>query len=492
MRGRKLKQDVVVNLVFAVIKVVALMWAIRIAGMVFLPAILGLFLLARRLSSTGAHLFQLGMSQTLLRYVSMSVEDAGLKRSYVLLAVLVWLVLIAVFTPVFYGFRGPLANWFFPNTEGNEAVAFWTGMLLLTTVIHFVTHSILVAELRMVSANVIALMNISGFLLLALLWRGEDATPVGILQFQALAMAALSLGVVVAYLIELRGAPWLDRRIWGTVSRVFIYYGLPRGAITFLDMGTLSIGPWLLRTEVDEAGFLIIALTLVQAIQTAIKPVVEVASVVTARFVGRKDDDSIGEGVRLMLGTILYVTLLAMAVIIPWTDHLIRLWLTDVTVIEGVLPYLSILLWGILPFTIFQGLKGIIEMRWFQPLNFYTLLLGVGVQLVVYKLIETYSGATGAVSVSILAGFWTMGVLTLVWVRSYLPPVSYLGLGRLAIVAATLAVLNAWIASRAGLLGAALAVFLSGAMIVIVFLFLFFTPFVLSFLAFVWSRNIQE
>src|SRR5213595_2551289 len=81
MRGdlitkRQARSDVAINIGFAVIRLAALLWVIRLAGVVFPAETLGVFLLARRLASTAAHLFQLGSSQTLLRCLPM-VKSAG-------------------------------------------------------------------------------------------------------------------------------------------------------------------------------------------------------------------------------------------------------------------------------------------------------------------------------------------------------------------------------------------------------------------------------
>ena len=221
MRGRRLKRDVAVNAIFAVLKIAFLLWVIRIAGAVFLPATLGLFLLARRISATGANLLQLGMSQTLRRRISMNVEDVAVKRAYVVVALLMWLGLALGLAIALPSFEKPLAAWLFPSAPGSEPLAFLTGLLLLGIVLSFIASSILVAERRMVRANIVGVLNISGFLILVLLWKGNDATPVGVLQFQAVAMAALSLVVVGAYLIELRRTPWLGGGVWTGACKEF-------------------------------------------------------------------------------------------------------------------------------------------------------------------------------------------------------------------------------------------------------------------------------
>lgn len=486
MRGQKLKRDVVVNLVFACVKILALMWVIRLAGFYFAPSALGLFLLARRLSSTGANLLQLGMSQTLLRYVSLNAAHPGVKLAYVLLAALGWLGVTLVAVPAFYALHGTLTAYCYPRASDGPALTSWTGLLLLATVLNFVVYSTFLAERRMILANVTELLNASGFLLLALLWSGPRATPLGTLQFQAVAVVGLSLAALVLYLAPKWRATWPAVGAWPPAARTFLSYGLPRGAITFLEMCLLFVGPWLLRGQVEQSGYLIIALTLVRVIESGIGPVVQVAAVVTAGLVGRGDEASIGEGVRLMFGTILHATVVVTAVTIPWVPQLVRLWLSDAHVVAGVLPFFFTLMWGILPYAVFQGLKGVVEVRWVQPLNLYTLLLGIGTQFLVLYTMQASLGPERAISLAMLASFWAMGVPTLLWMRAYLRPLGYFGMGRLVVGGLLVAILNAWLATHVDPGWGLLAVALSAAALAAILGLMIPSPFVRSLRAFVW------
>jgi hypothetical protein len=486
LRGKKIKKDIAINLFFAVTKIIILLWVVRISSSIFDSTVLGAFLLARKYSSTGATFFQLGFSQTLLRYISMNVTDKTLKRVYVLWPVHVWMILLAIFVLVFPSIRDGLAAWLFPNTYEHELLTLWTGILLFVLILHYIVSAALMAERCIVIANVFTLMNVGGFLLVVLWWQEQSATPVGVLRFQTSAMASLSLVVLAVYLYHLRSSPWPEGQIWLRVGLTFVSYGIPRSAVTFLDTGLLLIGPWLLRYEPDEAGFLLVALTVIQTLQAAILPITQITSIVTARFVSHKDEESISEGIRLVFGAVLYITVLLLAILIPWSELLMRVWLHDAAVIDGVLRYFPYLISGILPYAIFQGLKGIIEMRWFRPLNLYTLLLGVGVQLVVYALLQPALGTTEAVCISILAAFFTVGIMTIVWMSPYLRPISYWGCSRLAAVAAALVALNARLAHNSRALDAVFAIFISATVIFVVLGLAFPTLFVHSFRKFFW------
>jgi len=489
MITRRLQRDMVVSLCFVVLNSFAMMWMIRIGGTIFPPIILGLFLLARRLSSVGAHLLHLGMPQTLLRHISLHFMDEEKKHLYVGIALLIWVGLFLFITPGFYVMNSVLAVWLFPSAEDNTELTFWVCILALNTVLSFITYATLLAERWIVRAYLVEFMNVSGFLLVALLWRGKEATPEGVLQFQAVAMLALSFSVLALYFRKTR-VPRPRLKVWEETLRVFISYGIPRTLIPFLDILILSIGPWLLRASLNEAGFLVIALTLVQMIQAGIAPMMQIASVAAARLIGIGDHTSVSAGIRLLFGLIMYATILTLVLLAPWFEYLLGIWLKEPKLIEGVSRYFAVLVWGILPIAIFHSLKGMIEMLWVQPFNLYTLLLGVGVQVGLYITLSPWVNSFSAICISILVAYWGMGLITLIRVGpSYLRPVCYWGLERLTIVAAVVLGLNIWLEKCLGRSGILLGVSFSIVIIVIGLGLFTSAPIVRAVQATIWSRS---
>jgi hypothetical protein len=490
MRTSKFKKDVLINVAFGGLNLLALMWIVRFAGIVFAPYALGYFLLSRRISEAGGNLLQFGSSKTLMRYLSINIEDPESKRNFVVFSGLMWGIITVTLVPIFYGFRDIWARWWFSEGADYELMAFWSGILMLATVINFIAANILLAERRMVSTNIVSLLNVAGFLILPLfLLPSANQGLQGIVQvirFQALGMILLSMGVIVSYLKQLR-LPFLPglSELKAT-GKVFRDYGLVRTVSPFLDTLILLIGPWLLRKRIEEAGFLIIALTLVKVIQVAINPIVEVASITAARYLGQERDDLINEGVKLILGTSLYVTVISIVIFFPWCHYLLQLWLHETRIVQGVLPYINILLWGLLPFTIFHSLKGIIEIRWVRPFNLVTLLAATTVTLLAYQLISGIWGPFWGICIALLAGFWLMGLLSIFWLRECLQgAIHYFGIVRLAGLSALLAGLNVWSANQPVLWFGVLLSSISTILVLALVLFVMPSPFICDFRKFV-------
>lgn len=465
MRGQKLKQDAITNVVGGFVVAGTLMWVIRIAGAVFEPALLGFFLLARRMSGLGAHLFQLGMSQTLYRYLPINTDNASSRRGYLSFAALVWLGEVVLFVPLGYALRRSLGEWWFPGMEGNALLGFCVVLLGLSSIIHYVVTPILFAARRILLAKVVDLFNMGGSLLFLFLVLRERATPSSALGFQALANIAVTLAILGISLSRLRGAPWPDRETRRGIRLDFVRYGLPRSVITFLDMGLWVVGPWLLRHNPDEAGFLIIALTINRLIQMFVLPITKLASVVTARYVGLGDEASIQEGVRLVFGLAVYVSVLAMAAIAPWGDQIHHIWLSTPQLAEGASRWFVWVCWGIVPVTVLHALMGIIEVRWVVPLNLYTLLAGFGAQGVFYYTFRSYLGTSEAVGISLVVMFWVGGLMTVWWIVGDLRPLSYFGFMRLGIATGLIGLSNVCAEMTGSIWAAVLALVFTGLVI---------------------------
>ncbi len=491
--GRQARLGVVINTSFAVVRLAALLWVIRRAALIFAPETLGVFLLARRLASTSAHVLQLGSSQTLLRYLSTS-DSSAIRRRYVAVTCAGWIGLVSITFAAFLPIRSWVAASVFPGLEEAISLTWWTFMLSIASVLGFIAYSTLLAERRLILANLVELMSVSGLLLLGLFWSRSVPTPAALVRFQTLGLVFLSVVAVATYLIatrrpESRSDP---APTWTEAGRVLVAYGFPRGGIAALDIIVVTIGPWLLRDQPAEAGYLLMALTIIQAVPVALAPTAQIASILAARLVGRGELTRLREEVRLLLGGTLYAATLALAILLPWSRYALQLWLGDAAIVSGVSFYLSWLLWGILPLAFFQALRGIIEMRWLAPRNLWTLAVAVAVHLLAYELGKGFFGEGASVRAALVATFGTMGVLTFAWLdTSWWRPLRYWGLGRLASVAALVALVNFLLAEWPGSLELLVGIVLTG-VIVVIGLGGAPPPVVRAIRAFVWPRTALE
>ena len=452
MPGRAVKRDAALNLACSFVKVVGVLLVIRYAGQLLTPAAFGLFLLARRIAEMLANLLQAGASQTLRRYQSIH-QLSSLRMLYLLAA----LTMVAVTTSVFclavvFGGGRPLAELAFGRAFATRALGLWLGMLSIAMVFHFMANSLLLSHRRVVMANILDFLNASLWLLACMWLLGPRASVLHLIRFQASATLATSLAVLSWFVVSL----WLSRRErvdWSQAPaalRESVAYGLPRGVIPSAELLFYSLGPWLLRNNAAEAGYLIVAFTVLRLCRTVIQPAALVFGIAVARLVGRGDEASLRRGIALLLGVLLCMGALLTAVTLPWTRLLLGLWLGNPEMASRINVYATLIVLAMTPAAVFQGLKEPIEMIWKRPRNLLTILVVLAVLAVWIPATRGVFTPARSVIYGYLVAFWIAAGISVLWVRGYLQPVGYFGLGRLLPLAGLVWALNALAAHVSG------------------------------------------
>jgi hypothetical protein len=462
-RGHRLRREAIANVAIAPLRAIAVAWVIQIAGGAFAPAVLGAFMLARRVASTAASLLQLGASHALKRFVAGAGADAAEKRRYLAAALTLTGIAVSAVIAIVALLAKPLAEFIFTATP-RISLIFATGALTIGTMASYLPFSWFLAERRIVFANVVEFASTSGFLILAFLVLKGSATPERVLGLQALGMVLVSMGVMTGAYRGLRDRCSDGAVLTGRAMQDAVAFGAPRSLVSFMDMLVLLIGPWLLRSDLAAAGYLIIALTIVRLVQSALAPLSQVASIATARLVGRGASEDVRYGTRLLTSAALLGGGVALAFCYPWLDRLLALWLPTPSLREGVAVYARVLLLGLIPYGVFQALKGVVEMRWITPWNLVSLGAAAAVQVLLSWLLGARFPFPLACVIAVTASFWVLGLLTLIWVREDLVPIRDLGVPWIVGAIGALWFANAKLAQ----IGSAWSALIGGGLVVVV------------------------
>ncbi|QMV41720.1 MATE family efflux transporter [Cohnella cholangitidis] len=423
MSPKNVKSEIAINLIFALIKSIAMLMVVRIAGMEFTPFMLGIFLLSRRASNTGANLFQFGMSQTLQRYVSLNLHNK-LKYIYILFALIIWIITAALTFPIIYFYSDLFSIWLFPNLSNGEDLALWTLSIIVIFSLHYIIYSTLLAERKIFQANILELLNSSGILLLIFILSNNPEVD-EVIKWQAIFMLMILLCYAITALFKVSFVR-IHRGVIKEVARNFLYYGATRGVITFLDMLFLMISPWLLRYSLEQSGYLLIALTMFNMILTIIMPISQIVSLSAARILNQ--DPSINvKKINWMFGSLLYTSTILIVLILPWCKEILMVWLGEEQLVEGTYPYLLLILLCILPFTLYRGMKGLIEILWDKPYNLYSLVCAILVHIVTYYILEQFISSIDAVKISLLMACCSLALITIITIYSHLSSLRYFG-----------------------------------------------------------------
>lgn len=430
--------EIITNIIFTAIKSIFMLMVVNAAGAVFTPYMLGIFLLSRRISNTGANLIQLGMSQTIQRYVSLHLGDRS-KYHYIFIALCIWIVIAFISFPAIYLFVDFFSGMFFPNYDAGNELVIWTLHIVILFGLHYIIYSSLLAERKIVQANIVELLNSSGFILLIFLIIDQPSVSFGI-KWQAILMLVLSGCYFMKYLFEMRNMK-MDKAALKEAFKIFVHYGTPRGLISFLEMLFLMISPWLLRVDPEQLGYLLISLTLFNMISTLVLPVSQIVSLSIARVLNQ-DPGIRKKQMNWMFGSLLYTSLILTAVILPWCKELLEVWLGNETLAEGAYSYTIIIFICLLPYTLYRGMKGLIEMMWVKPYNLIVLICAILVHVGSYYILLQFISSIDAVKASILLGCCTLGIFTIAIIYSDLHHAKYLGFPALAMVLTFIFALN--------------------------------------------------
>ena len=453
-RGRKLRSDVLITLVFALLKALAVLWSIRLAESLYPAVLLGIYLLSRRVASTLPALTALGVSNTLQRYVPLGGDEPRTNVPLLFAGVVLTIAVNALVFLIYVLLGRSAPGLLLPDTggyDGLRALALWTLIQCALIALHFVLIGALVGKRRMLAANVVDLLVIGGWQILAFSYYGAGASPVIVTRFQALAMIVTTLpGLALLFLREKSaarlGLSLPERSVW----KVFLTYGATRGGVTFLDALLVTQGPWLLRNRPAEIGYLIVALTIPRLVVTALSSVNSVASVAAAGLLGREDHHGVKVGVNMAIGLVTSSAVLAAAVLAPFVHPLLGVWLTTASAIhavESLAPYLLIVLPAV---ALFHGLKGIVDVQDVFPYNLINLVIANLIMWLGYELLRFVVGPLLAVVIAFGLSSVVLAGSTLFVLRRWLMDFWYFTPGRLVVTAAGAWLICAAIARTVG------------------------------------------
>jgi hypothetical protein len=421
---------------------------IRYASKVFIPAVLGLFLLSRRIAELIANFMQLGASQMLRCYLPKN-EKTEVQILYILAGLNVLFFSAVVFMIILMSALNFWANLAFPGYSSPQTLMFWTGMLAISSVLEYICSSILLAKGRVLACNFIE-GAYTGFWMLLAIWLLQNRlTVINLTKIQMFTSCVISCVILFSFI--LRNSRSLSRASlaeYRSVLQESCAYSLPRSGIPFLDVALLLIGPWLLRHSPENAGYLIIAFFVLRSGRLVITPVSKMTSIYVTSLIGKKDKATLIKGMSLLFGGLTYLGFLSFSFLYPWAYTLLKIWLGDIKLANSVLGFAKILLFSLPLFVVYQGLKEQIEMVSKRPLNFYILFVAICTMVGVFYVAGIVFSPDASILYGYLFAFLVSAVLSILCVKDYLAPFRYFGYPRMLLVSGIVFLINMAFAER--------------------------------------------
>jgi len=456
---RKLKLDFITQVIFALIKPVAFMLVIKMAGVILNPYNLGLFLFCRRLSSTGGALFQLGSTQTLMRYFSMDQSDSNKKTLYILSSLFFFLTLTIGSFSLLYIFKSPIEKILFSGIEYSEGFPPWILGLLLAYVLNCMLMAILISERKLITLNIIQMLVGSGFVLLYFFLYAGEISVLGIIKYETVAIFLLSVTLFISLLYnEKIKFSFYNKKDWFEVIRTYFNYGLSRGMVSALDMLLFLIGSWLVKDDMAQVGNLLISMASFKLIQVVMLPIGQLSGVVLTQSSG--DKSSLRKGITLLVGGCIVLIVPILSVVVPWMNELLSMWVGESSSVK-VASFLMIIIWATLPYALYQGLYVTIDMLWKSPKNLYSLTMAISIHLIVFLALSQFVNPQLSVAIAFLVAVFFLGAKVLLDVSQYLTEFPSIGLMRFISLVGSLFYINNTLADVGGMGAFALSAVIS-------------------------------
>ncbi len=410
----KISLDVLFSSLFAVLAVLFNFWLIKEAEFYLSAALLGTFMLIRRLGPTFSNLSQLGCSQALIRFTSLNKDDAEKIKSYFFIAIVLWSIsaLILLFLYTFFG--EAIGKLLLPDVKDRKYYLVLTFTYISILHLSYLILPYFLNLRKILMYNFINMMNASLVMLLVFLIVANSDNLIEVLAISLKIMAIFQL-LILGYIISKLGLyKFPSKKMLLTESGAFFKYGLPRAAMTFLEMFMLTVGSLLVKKDYETVGSFLIAITLARVILIILQPLSLLSSVIVGH---NSDTDKPKKTLNLLFGGIIYSSVLVIIIMYNWIDVLISFWLTKEDTIVDVVFVFKILVFGLVPYCIFQGLKGFIEIRFFKPLNLFSIAIATAIHVLLFFILKQVYDKLFALSFSLMVAFVAMGLWSYFWCR---------------------------------------------------------------------------
>lgn len=410
----KLSKDLFFSTVFSGLNILLLFWLTSKAEYLLSSIVLGVFLSMRRVAASFTNLSQLGASQAIIRFVSLNKEDKEKHKIYFFISIIGWFfsVLMLLFIYIFFGDK--LAELTFNNNTNRKIYFLYTLWYIAILHLIYIVQPFFLTQRKIITYNLINTVNSSVIFLIAFIYFQKNVELIVILNFSFILMSILQLILLFYIIIKLRIYNIPSKNSIFKNGKLFYLYSAPRAIITFLDTFLLAIATFLVINDEDVLASFFLTIVLARTILVVLQPVSKLSSVIIGNNNALEKQK---QAINIMTGSILYFTILFLIIMINWLNVLINFWLSKDEIIINVLYAFDIVAIGLIPYAIFNGLKGIIEVKFFKPYNLFSLIVAIILHVVFFLVLKTKCSMLFSLSISLAGAFISLGVLTIYWCR---------------------------------------------------------------------------
>ncbi len=368
--GKDTRSLTKLNILMSLVKAALLLYTLHIAEAALSAAALGLILLSRRVAVTMAALIQVGAAQAIQRFVSIYNNDPVKQSSYYsasMLIVAVTVLLFGLLSFVLGDSYGP----FLLGLDNYNTTLFW-GTVLLTVgfTLNFVSYASWISHFKVVHANVIEIPVVAGVLWFVLVYL-DSADASQIVLDLALLTVLFAIGGVFWFQVTLgRTNRLLVKPQPGVIGQT-LGFGIPRCINAWLDVGLLTVAPWMLRTDTEQAGYFIVALVVYRMMQIGLAPITQILSLKIAGSHAAEFKRRFLQAFWKLLGITVFLAGMLSIAIYPLSEEILGFVFSNVDYIEGVNFYFRSVLIVFPMAMLYYVCRDVLDLGYARPLVLY-------------------------------------------------------------------------------------------------------------------------
>lgn len=389
----------------------------------FGPEGVGIYSLIRRVIGFLQPLLLLGLTVGIPRYIAMSKngEETAAYMKSGSIAIVLFSIAIIVFFNLFDDF-------FSQALFGSISYAYLIvplSICLLGLNVHSLVYSYLRGKLMVKVFNLLQIINVMLVPIVILV----SLNGVAVEKFIALAGAVnIFVALVFASVFFSEKAQRMGKNVFESSFWRLLGYSLPRIPADFSLALLFSLGPIIaIRfVPIEEVGYLSVSQSLLNAAGSIIAPLGLIILPKVSGLIKEKKKFEIKEGVNIFIGAIIQCSIFIYFQMIIFSDAIIGFWLGS-GFLEAA-PVMRIVFVSVIFFTMYVGMRSILDAVEHKPLNTINLLLSLSIFLIssyyflfIYKVLPAIISLGAAFSFSMAY----LGISTYGSIRKIYPEKSW-------------------------------------------------------------------
>ena len=352
----------------------------------------------------------LGLGVAIPRFVAYSSQSTAKNPDYYFLGATGILVIVTLITlSIIYVARRGIAFLIFGSYEYTHLIL-PIALLLIGVISHVLSYTYFQGKLSMLKANLLQIVNIGIIPVVVFLFTNEAA------KLLALMGALWLVTSMICFFYILRQLEIPPRKLdILPYAKELLIYGIQRVPGDFGLAALLSlVAIFTAHTGggVEQAGYVAFGVSILSSAGSLFAPIGIVLLPQASQMVANLEMAKLRYYVKKILGLSIVSTFVGVIFFIIFADEIIRLYLG--TSFLGVSPTAELVAIGIVPYTVFVSMRGILDSYYLKALNAKNIMISLGIFLVCGGMSLFFSADYRFLVVAFIFALFLLSILTLI------------------------------------------------------------------------------